>query len=229
MQWYESEVRELTARLAAHPVAEPAVFYGSSSIRLWTTMANDLGNAMVVNAGFGGSTLEACAYFFEPIVPPTKPASLLVYAGDNDLGDGQSPDEVLESFRRLALQVDRRCGPIAFGFLAIKPSPARAHLLDRIQHTNELVRREIERRPNGFYVPIFDAMLRNGQPRPELFLDDGLHLATAGYKLWSDLLEPFHDRLFNRTSNVVPTPEFDDRPPQSSSPQLSVPNEPPIS
>jgi lysophospholipase L1-like esterase len=195
MEWYESEVRELIARLAAHPVSCPAVVYGSSSIRLWTTMAKDLKNERAVNAGFGGSTLEACAYFFERIVPPLEPASLLVYAGDNDLGDGRSPDHVLASFRQLAARVDRRCGTIPFGFMSIKPSPARGDILDSIRRANELVRSEIERRPHGFYVPLLDAMLRDGKPRPELFLDDGLHLGPAGYQLWTQLLEPFRSQI----------------------------------
>jgi lysophospholipase L1-like esterase len=197
MQWYDPEVRELIARLAAHPVPDPAVVYGSSSIRLWTTMAKDLKNERAVNAGFGGSTLEACAHFFERIVPPLEPTSLLIYAGDNDLGDGRSPDHVLASFRQLAAKVDCRCGPIPFGFMSIKPSPARDGILDRIRRANELVRTEIERRPHGFYVPLLDAMLRDGKPRPELFLDDGLHLGPAGYELWTQLMEPFRNQIFN--------------------------------
>jgi lysophospholipase L1-like esterase len=197
MEWYEPDVRELTANLAARPVvADPVVLYGSSSIRMWTAMTDDLKDERAVNCGFGGSTLEACAFFFERIVPPLKPASLLVYAGDNDLGDGRSPEHVLASFRRLAAQVDRRCGPIPFGFLSIKPSPARGNILDRIRRTNALVQAEIERRSRGFYVSVVEAMLHDGKPRPELFLDDGLHLGPAGYALWTRLLEPFRTKLF---------------------------------
>jgi lysophospholipase L1-like esterase len=201
MEWYEAEVRDLVARLAARPVSDPAVVYGSSSIRLWTTLAADLANQRTVNAAFGGSTLEACAFFFERIVPPLKPASLLVYAGDNDLGDGRSPEHVLTSFRELAAKVEDQCGPIPFGFISIKPSPARNGLLDSIRRANELIRADIERLPHGFFVPLFDAMLLDGRPRPELFLEDGLHLSPAGYELWTRLLEPFRSRIFNAESN----------------------------
>jgi lysophospholipase L1-like esterase len=196
MQWYEAEVSDLVASLAARPVANPAVFYGSSSIRLWPSLAGDLGDDRAVNAAFGGSTLAACAHFFERIVPPLRPASLVVYAGDNDLGDGRSPEDVLASFRELAGDVERCCGGIPFGFISIKPSPARVAILERIRRTNELVRAEIERRPHGFFIPVFDAMLREGKPRPELFLDDGLHLGPAGYELWTHLLEPFRRTIF---------------------------------
>jgi lysophospholipase L1-like esterase len=30
----------------------------------------------------------------------------------------------------------------------------------------------------------------DGQPRKELFLDDGLHLNAKGYALWNDILAP---------------------------------------
>ena len=66
----------------------PPVFYGSSSIRLWITLAEDF-DPRVLNLGFGGSTLEACDYFFSRLVMPVSPRSLLLYAGDNDLGDGR--------------------------------------------------------------------------------------------------------------------------------------------
>lgn len=207
MQWYESEVLDLTRRLAAKPVADAAVLYGSSSITLWATMAKDLKNGRVVNAGFGGSTLEACAYFFERIVLPIEPASLLVYAGDNDLGDGRSPYDVLASLRQLADKVDRLCGPIPFGFISIKPSPARVGILDRIRLANALIRPELERRPNGFFVPLFDFMLRSGNPRPELFAEDGLHLSSAGYELWAQLLEPFRNEIFKTHLTRAPIDE----------------------
>jgi lysophospholipase L1-like esterase len=216
MEWYEAEVRELIARLAANPVAEPAVVYGSSSIALWTTLAEDLKSERAVNAGFGGSTLEACALFFERIIPPLKPASLLVYAGDNDLGDGRSPDDVLASFRKLAAKVDSECGRIPFGFMSIKPSPARTDILENIRRANELVRAEIERLRGGFYVPLFDAMLADGKPRPELFLGDGLHLGPAGYALWTQLLERFHDQIFK-----APPKLSDARPASANAPAPS--------
>ncbi len=87
MQWYEDEVRTLEERIKVGPIPRhPVAFYGSSSIRLWSTLASDLALPNALNLGFGGSTLEACAWFFERLVVPAAPASLVVYAGDNDWG-----------------------------------------------------------------------------------------------------------------------------------------------
>jgi lysophospholipase L1-like esterase len=200
MEWYESDVRALEQARVTRPLPpRPAVFYGSSSIRMWSSLAQDLGSTCAVNLGFGGSTLEACVWFFERLVPPVKPSSLIVYAGDNDIGDGRTPRQVSGWFGELRAKVNRDLRAVPFGFVSIKPSPARAGLLDRIAEANEAIRGDIAGDPRAFYVNVFTPMLgRNGQPRPELFLDDGLHLSRAGYALWAQVLAGYRDRIFTK-------------------------------
>jgi lysophospholipase L1-like esterase len=202
MDWYEPEVRALEHARAQHPPPPgPVVFYGSSSIRAWSTLAEDLGDRRAVNLGFGGSTLEACAHFFARLVPPLHPASLIVYAGDNDLGDGRRPEQVADAFRFLLAQAMRDLGSAPFGFLSIKPSPARAALFDRIRQTNDAIRQQIARHPTAFFIDVFEPMLdARGHVRPELFVEDGLHLGRAGYDLWAAVLRPFRDRIFTAQS-----------------------------
>lgn len=197
MQWYEFEVQALENSLKGRVNGTRLpVFYGSSSFRLWDTLAEDF-DPRVLNLGFGGSTLQACDHFFARLVPPVNPRSLLLYAGDNDLGDGSSVEEVLERFRSLADKVANSLGGIPFGFVSIKPSPARYPIIDKIHRLNDLVRHDIESRPSGYYVDVFSAMLdQAGKPRAEFFLDDGLHLNRDGYRLWSRLLEPHRNQIF---------------------------------
>lgn len=198
MQWYEEEVRALERANAQVNGQRPPVFYGSSSLRLWDTLAEDLAPG-VLNLGFGGSTLEACDYFFARLVPPVHPRSLLLYAGDNDLGDGRSVEQTFASFRSLANQLQAMLGAIPFGFISVKPSPARLAVQGRIRALNGLVRQEIESRHAGYYVDVFSSMLdASGHPRPELFQTDGLHLNREGYRLWGRLLEPHRHRIFIR-------------------------------
>jgi lysophospholipase L1-like esterase len=201
MEWYEPEVRELEkTRVARPPPRHPAVFYGSSSIRLWGTLAQDLG-PRAVNMGFGGSTLAACVSFFERLVPPVHPSSLIVYAGDNDLGDGRSPRQVIRSFKQLITKVERDLNDVPFGFMSIKPSLSRVGLLDQITETNDAIRREICHHRAAFYIDVFAPMLgTDGQPCPELFLEDGLHLSRAGYQLWTRILGQYRDQIFTKES-----------------------------
>ena len=159
MIWYEAEVRELEQGVLARVNGErPPVFYGSSSFRLWDTLAKDF-DPRVLNLGFGGSTLEACDHFFARLVPPVNPRSLLVYAGDNDLGDGRSVEAVVGYFHSLAGKVEESLGDAPFGFVSIKPSPARWPIIDRIRKVNDLVRREMVGIPGGYFVDVYSAML----------------------------------------------------------------------
>jgi lysophospholipase L1-like esterase len=192
IDFYEPEVRELEKK---HPaIVCPVVFYGSSSIRLWPLLEQKGG---IVNRGFGGSTLEACVYYFERLVTPLQPRSLVVYAGDNDLGDGRSPEQVLASFKQLAVKIERCLPGMPYGFISVKLSPARIGISDRIRRTNDLIQKEMECHPQGYFIPISLSMLdEQGRPRPDLFLADGLHLSLSGYRLWEQLLHPFENRIF---------------------------------
>jgi lysophospholipase L1-like esterase len=74
-------------------------------------------------------------------------------------------------------------------YLPVKPSLARWQLWPKMQETNVLVAEFIRGKERLAYVDTATPMLgADGQPRPELFLDDGLHMNAKGYKIWSDLL-----------------------------------------
>ncbi|NTV64814.1 MAG: GDSL family lipase [Oscillochloris sp.] len=198
MDWYEEEVSQIEqAHRLAPPLPASIVFYGSSSFRLWGTLAEDMAPWPVINRAFGGSTLAACVHFFERLVPPCRPSSLVLYAGDNDLGDGQSAQAVIASFYALMRKIDAQLGPIPLAFVSIKPSPARQALRPAIITVNEAVRLALLARPRGLFIDIFQPMLnRDGQPCPTLFAEDGLHLSPAGYHLWSQIIHAYRLPLY---------------------------------
>lgn len=200
MDWYEEEVRALERLHETAPSPPGSVlFYGSSSFRLWSTLSADLASWPVVNRAFGGSTLAACVHFFERLAVPCAPASIVCYAGDNDLGDGRTHDDIVASFHALLTKISRLLGPIPVAFLSIKPSPARWELRDRIAGVNREIRRVLNNRSCGYYVDVYHPMLgQDGRPRAELFDADGLHLSAEGYRLWTSILCRYRDALLTR-------------------------------
>lgn len=172
------------------------MFYGSSSINYWETLPQDFPGQPVLNAGFGGSTLAACVYYFERLVVPAAPRSIVFYAGDNDLGDGQMPDAVLASLHALQQKVADQLGETPFAFVSIKPSLQRFGILDRIQAVNTGAQRLLAERPQSLYIDIATPSLQNdGTPRPSLYADDGLHLSPEGYALWTQVIRCYLPRL----------------------------------
>ena len=191
MDWYEEEVQQLIEKREHMPYLPQAVFYGSSTIRLWENLTEDFKYYLPVNLGFGGSTLEACVYYFDWLVKPVKTANkIVIYAGDNDLGDGRSPDEVLIFFRQLKSLVADNFPAIPCYYISIKPSISRWNINENIKLANQLIQNEIETPGNQFsFVNIYDSMLaKDGHPDASFYDEDGLHLSPKGYEVWKEVL-----------------------------------------
>ncbi|PRY31040.1 lysophospholipase L1-like esterase [Spirosoma oryzae] len=184
MNWYEDEVGQLDKKLR-NSSPNSVIFYGSSTVRLWTGLEQDFPDVKPINAGFGGSTLAACAWFFERLIVPARPRTLVLYAGDNDLGDNRHPEEVYLSFCALAAKIQRDLPDTDVTFVSIKPSPSRWHIVEQIRAANRYIENEIKRLPRFSFVDLTQVMLTpDGKPRKELYQADGLHMNADGYALW---------------------------------------------
>jgi lysophospholipase L1-like esterase len=177
----------------AHPhPAGGVLFVGSSSIRLWSDLErqfNDL--PVVIKRGFGGSQLSDCVRNLSRLVLRYRPHTVLVYAGDNDLAAGSSPNEVMRRFTAFVDGVHRELPDTRIFYISIKPSPARIALLPQIRQTNALIRDYADREGEVDYIDVFTPMLDgSGRPRPELFRGDALHLNADGYALWKKVIAP---------------------------------------
>ncbi|MCY7370053.1 MAG: GDSL-type esterase/lipase family protein [Polaromonas sp.] len=168
------------------------IFVGSSTIRLWRNLAQDfLLQPVVLNRGFGGSTLAACNFYVKDLVLQYRPSQVLVYAGENDLVIGRTPQDVMESFVRFSQAVRAELPDTRISFISIKPSPSRRALTPVIQQANRLIAGYLEKLPNSEYIDTHYPMLgANGRPRAELFLPDMLHMNEAGYALWRSIIAP---------------------------------------
>jgi lysophospholipase L1-like esterase len=164
------------------------LFVGSSTIRLWQT-ADAFPNLPVINRGFGGSTADDVNYFADRIVFKYKPRLIVFYAGDNDIAAGRSPEKVFDDIETFRKQL-RDCLPdTRLIYLPIKPSPARWKLWPQMQKVNANLKAVADKANNVTYVETATPILGpDGQPRNELFRDDGLHLNAKGYELWNRIL-----------------------------------------
>ncbi len=188
LEEYEAEIAALEAKFHNRSTGN-VVFYGSSSMRLWPRLSRDFPGVEIENFGFGGSTLEQCAHYFERLIVPRAPRAIVFYGGDNDLFLGACPESVWNSLRAMLDARDAVLGAIPLAFLSIKPSPARLELWPMVTECNEWCWREIEARDGAQWVDISSAMLdENRAPRRELYAPDSLHLSRAGYALWREIL-----------------------------------------
>lgn len=190
MYWYEEDVKRLEANREKLEFEPETLFYGSSSIRMWTTLNNDFNNMAPVNLGFGGSTLAACDWFFERIMKSYNPKRMVVYAGDNDLSDGRHPEELFIFFKQLVVETEKRFGNLPCYFVSLKPSISRWNKIEEYKYANRLISEEIAKAGNNWkFINIFDSMLDSKPyPKKEYFAADGLHLSDKGYELWKQII-----------------------------------------
>ncbi|RDZ28769.1 SGNH/GDSL hydrolase family protein [Lysobacter silvisoli] len=177
------------ARVRRMPGA--VVFVGSSSIRLWAGLHEDFPGTVLINRGYGGSRVYDSLRFADRIVTPYQPRAVVFYAGDNDLQEGRTPQQVAADFAAFVQRVRAAQPGLPIAFISIKPSPVRAYLLPKVREANALVR-DYAGRHQVAYLDIYTPMLgADGQPRESLFVADRLHMNREGYAIWAGVVGPW--------------------------------------
>jgi lysophospholipase L1-like esterase len=181
-------------RSLIHSERSSIVFYGSSSIRLWKSLADDFVNtsSKIINRGFGGSTMTQCWQQFKRVILPLEPCLLIIYAGENDIADEQTPASIQIVFRQLIATIRRFYSSLPIVYISIKPSPSRVKQINDMNRTNTLIRDDITSMTNVHYIDVFHSMLNtDGTPRTDLFTTDQLHMNANGYAIWQRIIETY--------------------------------------
>lgn len=188
---WEPRIQQFEARDREQmPPLGGILFVGSSSIVGWD-VDRCFPDLPVINRGFGGSQIADSVHFAPRIVFPYKPKTVVLYAGDNDISAGKTPQQVLADFRKFVEVVHSALPKTKIVFIAIKPSIRRWHSIENIREANRLVRAAVAEDDRLVYVDIDAPSIGDdGKPRPELLKSDGLHLNADGYQLWSSLVRP---------------------------------------
>ncbi|WP_437193704.1 GDSL-type esterase/lipase family protein [Planctomicrobium sp. SH527] len=172
------------------PIPGRILFVGSSSIVLWDVQKS-FPDLDIINRGFGGSLLSDTVHYFDRVVLPYQPRTIVVYAGDNDIAASRTPQQVADQFKQLVEKVKKQIPKAKLVFIGIKPSIKRWDKVELVREANELIKAQIAGLPGVVYVDVDAPMIgKDGKPLPELLAKDGLHLSPAGYELWDSLVRP---------------------------------------
>jgi lysophospholipase L1-like esterase len=178
----------------APPPRDAILFVGSSSIRFWDGLADDMSPMVVIRRGFGGAKLSDLVHFVDRIIIPYAPRAIVIHAGGNELTDApgnrqRTPEEARADFRSLVERIRASLPDAPIYYLALRPSglPGARDLF------LELVRAEIEAQPGLHYLDAGAGLaLADGSPDPRLIRWDFIHLNRAGYAVWAP---PVRERL----------------------------------
>jgi lysophospholipase L1-like esterase len=186
---FASEIHAFEAWDAKNSTPAHAVlFVGSSTIRMWTT-AERFPNLQVINRGFGGSEISDVNHYIQETTLKYGADVIVFYAGDNDINDKKTPVQVLGDFQSFVKSVLTAKADTEILFVSIKPSTLRWALWPEMRDANALIEKYCESTPHLHYVdtvpPMFGA---DGKPRADLLASDGLHLSSAGYDIWTEIV-----------------------------------------
>ena len=189
---WESEIAAFEKADAQTPPAKGGiVFVGSSSIRLWKTLAEDFPQHRVLNRGFGGSEIADSVHFADRIVLPYAPRMVVLYAGGNDLNNGRPPEEVFADFTAFAVKVRAALPAAEIAYISSAGNPARWAQVEKVRALNSLIEGYIRQQTNMKFINVFPRMLGDdGLPKPDIFVADKLHMNPEGYKIWTAVIRP---------------------------------------
>jgi lysophospholipase L1-like esterase len=179
------------------PPDSPIVFTGSSSIRLWTSLQEDMAPMTVLNRGFGGSRISSAVFYADQLVTRYHPRAVVLYAGDNDLDErtGKTAEDIAQDFQAFVARVQAGAPGVRIYFVSIKPSRLRRADWSRQAQANALIAAICAADPQLGYIDIATPMLATGEPPSrELFRFDGLHLSEKGYAMWTQVIRPRLER-----------------------------------
>jgi lysophospholipase L1-like esterase len=168
------------------------LFTGSSSIKLWKTLKEDMDPMKVVNRGFGGSTIPEVTYYAERIILPYKPEILVIYCGENDLANDETKSsQALKNFKLFSKYMKKNLPETKVFFIAIKPSIRRWRYHGKFEEANEKIEKYISKNENYFFIDTASKMLdENMVVKQDIFIKDNLHMNSKGYDIWTETVKP---------------------------------------
>ncbi|MEI6947104.1 GDSL-type esterase/lipase family protein [Paraflavisolibacter sp. H34] len=174
------------------PPKKAILFVGSSSFTRWNNMQEWFPAHTVLNRGFGGSKLPDVKLYFEQTKLPKKLKQVVIYAGDNDLAGGNvAARDILQRFQDIVKLIRKEQPRIPIAFVSIKGCPSRAKLIPLVKEANALVKAYADKEKNIDFIDVFSpTMTPDGRPMPDIYVEDGVHLNTKGYKIWASVIEP---------------------------------------
>ena len=197
--YYQEDINKFKDQdLINFPEDVEVLFTGSSSIRFWNSLEEDMRPLKVLNRGFGGAHIVHVNYHFEDVVSRYNPQAIVFFCGTNDITALKTAKETVEDFKIFQNKVRTNLPNVPIFVIGIKPTPAREYIEEEELEYNKLIADLAAEDELLSFIDIWDAMLsEEGERIPELFVEDGLHINAKGYEIWTKLVRENLKQRFN--------------------------------
>ena len=209
-QRFEKEVQKLEHKIDAIGQVDYLLFIGSSSIRLWDSISQDMRPYNCVKRGYGGAHYYDLIHFVDRLVKGHQNTAGVVVFVANDITGKQtkmhndlSPVEVKRLFVNISKKIKTRLGAQTPIFvIETTPTPKRWKAWPKIAKANDRIKAFTKKKDNLHYIATRDFFLDEmGLPDKEFFKVDQLHLNRKGYRLWSEIIKNHISKTLSGTSD----------------------------
>ena len=177
--------------------SNPVVFIGSSSIRRWESLTRDFADYNVLQRGMGGAWFTDINQLATDLVVSRAPRAVVMWAGVNDIYNGQTGDHVFRNYTNFVATVTNAHPNTAIFYIGMTRNPGTAgNPAVNAARTNANAQISAFVSTNGNprlrYIDLpafFESMPVGPTDNPAStdlwhYYVDGLHLNATGYAVW---------------------------------------------
>ncbi len=168
------------------------LFTGSSSIRLWSTIKEEMAPYPIIQRGFGGSNSPAVLQYIRQIAYPHQFRAVVIFIGNDITGssDDLTTEQSTENYRGIVKIIRAKYKKQPVFIVEVTPCQSRWKKWPEIQQNNANLKAMCKKEKNLYFIETAQSFLNEkSEPRNELFRDDHLHLNREGYKIWGALIK----------------------------------------
>jgi hypothetical protein len=204
---WEDEIKKLEVLDKKETYSNQAVlFIGSSSIRLWKSIEEDLDTYEPIKRGYGGAHYYDIIHFTNRLVSPHKVKAIAIFVANDITGKENginnqtvnrdlSPKEVLRLVKFVTKEIRKSHEKVPIFFIETTPTSKRWKVWDKISKANDLIENYTSKYENLYYINTRSFYIgSDGMPNDSLFVKDKLHLNREGYKLWGKIIKENFDK-----------------------------------
>ncbi len=176
----------------AMPPTDQIVFVGSSTIKFWQSLTEDMAPLPIIQRGFGGSRILDAVYYADRIVLPYRPAAVVLFSGTNDIAGktAKSATYVAEKFQEFCHVLHTALPDLPIYYLSITPTPGRWEHWGTVQEANRLIAAHTATDERLHFIDTTALFLgEDGQPRRAYYRWDRIHLSTEGYAILAEAVK----------------------------------------
>ncbi|WP_379084948.1 GDSL-type esterase/lipase family protein [Pedobacter sp. UC225_65] len=174
------------------PPKKAILFIGSSTFTNWKDVQTYFPGHVIINRGFGGSSLPNVINYVPDIVFPYDPKQIVIYCGENDFTGGATPQIVVDRVKQLIELIRTKYPKVPLVYISIKPSPSREKYMPQMVEANGMIAKMVKKMKKVKFVNTYNAMFNpDGTIMTDIFLKDNLHMNAKGYAIWQKIMEPY--------------------------------------